>query len=194
MGNTSFNLSPFERQAPWYRRESGKFLSVIAASVLVALAVPLAISWQISDETRRNAELIQTLSRIEGQSSELSSTLGDRMRQLEKARHDAEALNREIDMVHGSRETAELIGQMHLKRQQMLLDVTSELGRYRLGTLSMEQNGSKGMALHVVADYRKRDDIAKLMSGLYALGYQNVQTDEITLDNDTYNAVVKVTR
>jgi len=83
---------------------------------------------------------------------------------------------------------------MHLKRQQMLLDVTSELGRYRLGTLSMEQNGSKGMALHVVADYRKRDDIAKLMSGLYALGYQNVQTDEITLDNDTYNAVVKVTR
>lgn len=194
MGNTSFNLSPFERQAPWYRRESGKFLSVIAASVLVALAAPLAISWQISDETRRNAELIQTLSRIEGQSSELSSTLGDRMRQLEKARHDAEALNREIDMVRGSRETAELIGQMHLKRQQMLLDVTSELGRYRLGTLSMEQNGSKGMALHVVADYRKRDDIAKLMSGLYALGYQNVQTDEITLDNDTYNAVVKVTR
>ncbi|MFZ5374659.1 MAG: hypothetical protein ACOZBX_03865, partial [Campylobacterota bacterium] len=152
------------------------------------------ISWQITEETRRKAELTQTLARMEGQSTQLTSTLLERTRQLEKARHAAEDLKHEIEMVRGSQETAELIRQMHLKRQQMLLDVTSELGRYRLGTLSMEQNGSKEMALHVVADYRKRDDIAKLMSGLYARGYQNVETDEITLDNDTYNAVVKVTR
>ncbi|MFZ5375586.1 MAG: hypothetical protein ACOZBX_08620, partial [Campylobacterota bacterium] len=30
IGNPSFNLSPFERQAPWYRRESGKFLGIVA--------------------------------------------------------------------------------------------------------------------------------------------------------------------
>lgn len=189
-----FNLSPFERQAPRYKRESGKFLGIMAASLLVALFVPLGISWQIADETRRKTDLTETLGQIEGKSAELASVLSKRTQQFEKTRNAVQELNREIEMVRGSRETADLIAQMHLKRQQMLLDVTSELGRYRLGTLSMEQNGSKGMALHVVAEYRKRDDIAKLMSGLYARGYQNVETDEITLENDTYNAVVKVTR
>jgi hypothetical protein len=58
----------------------------------------------------------------------------------------------------------------------------------------LEQNGSKEMTLHVISQYQKRDDIAKLMSGLYTKGYQNAQTHEITLDNKMYNAVVKVTR
>lgn len=83
---------------------------------------------------------------------------------------------------------------MHGKRQQFLLDTTAELGKYRLGAILMEQNGSKQMNIHVVSDYRKRDDIAKLMGGLYERGYQDVQTREIKLDDGMYNSLVKVTR
>jgi hypothetical protein len=58
----------------------------------------------------------------------------------------------------------------------------------------IEQNGSKEMTLHIISKYNKRDDIAKVMSGLYTRGYQNAQTHEIVLDEKMYNAVVKVTR
>ena len=89
-----------------------------------------------------------------------------------------------------------MIDDIHFQRQHFLSDTASELGKYRLGALSLEQNSSKEMNIIVVSDYRKRYDIAKLMSGLYSRGYQNVETHEIKLDDNTtrYNSLIKVTR
>lgn len=190
----SLNLTPFERKTPWYKRESGKFLAVIAASLLIAFCIPISLSWLIGSEEERKENLTAELAHTEQKTVKLAAMLKERNKHLSHHENELKTLKNEILMVQGTHDTAELITQMHLKRQQMLIDVTAELGRYRLGTLMMEQNGSKEMSLQVVADYRKRNDIARLMSGLYALGYQNVETHAISLDNDMYNAVVKVTR
>jgi hypothetical protein len=44
------------------------------------------------------------------------------------------------------------------------------------------------------ADGNRRDDIAKLMNGLYEQGYTDVQTQEIKLENGTYNSIIEVKR
>lgn len=188
------NLSTFERKKQWYKRESGKFLSIMAFSLLIALGIPLILAWMIGSEEAHKEELTATLVELEKETATLSSILNEEKKHLADEENTSQALRQEIVLIQGAQETADLIGQMHLKRQQMLLDVTSELGRYGLGTLMIEQNGSKEMSLHIISQYQKRDDIAKLMSGLYLRGYQNVQTHEIALDNKMYNSVVKVTR
>lgn len=190
----SLNLSSFERKEQWYKRESGKFLAIMAFSLLVALGIPLALAWMIGSEETRKEELTATLGELEKETSTLSTILTEEKKLLANEENTSQMLRQEIVLIQGAQETADLIGQMHLKRQQMLVDVTSELGRYGLGTLLIEQNGSKEMSLQVISQYQKRDDIAKLMSGLYVRGYQNVQTQEIALDNKMYNALVKVTR
>jgi hypothetical protein len=190
----TLNLSAYERKAQWYKREGGKFLSIMGLSLLISLAIPLTLAWMLTSEETRKEELTTTLVEMEKETSTLSAILNEQKKRLADEENTSQALRQEIALIQGSQETADLIGQMHLKRQQMLIDVTSELGRYGLGTLVIEQNGSKEMSLQVISQYQKRDDIAKLMSGLYARGYQNVQTHDIALDNKMYNAIVKVTR
>ena len=194
IGKKALNLSAFERKARWYKRESGKFLSIFAIALLIALGTPLTLAWMIADEEQHKEELTNTLTQIQKETASLSAMLNEQKNLLTQSQAEVQTLHEEIGLIQGAQETANLIGEMHQKRQQFLIDATSELGRYGLGTLMIEQNGSKEMMLHVISQYSKRDDIAKLMSGLYTRGYQNAQTHEIALDNKMYNAVVKVTR
>lgn len=190
------NLSPFARKAPWYHRESGKFLAFGGGALLLVLIISLCAAWMISSEETRKEELTSKLETLHQETASLSGILKKNNVLLAEQQSKNKAMQEEITLYHAAEETATLIDDMHSKRQQFLLDTTAELGRYRLGAMLMEQNSSKQMSLLIVADYRKRDDIAKLMSGLYALGYQDVQTHEIKLDNNntTYNSLVKVTR
>jgi hypothetical protein len=188
------NLSTFERKARWYKRESGRFLATVILSLVIAIGVPIALLTMISNEEQRKEELTNTLTQLEKETAHLSVILKEQNQHLAKNENTIQMLKKETALIQGAQETADLIGQMNQKRQQFLLDVTSELGRYGLGTLMIEQNGSKEMSIQVISKYQKRDDIAKLMSGLYTRGYQDVQTHEISLDNKMYNAIVKVTR
>lgn len=192
----SLNLSPYPRKAPWYYRESGKFLGLLGGSLLIVLISSLYIGWMIGAEESRQSELTARLETLKKETSQLSATLKQNNTRLNEQQAKSKALQDEIALYHTAEETAALIHDMHTARQQFLLDTSSELGRYRLGAMLMEQNGSKEMNLLVVSEYRKRDEIAKFMSGLYARGYQNVETHEIKLDNNntTYNSLVKVTR
>lgn len=194
--HTPLNLSPYERKAPWYTRESGKFLGLSGGIALLVLVASLSVGWMISSEETRHEELSAKRETLRQETVSFSETLKKNTVLLHEEQAKSEALRGEISLYHAAEETAVLIDDMHAKRQQFLLDTTAELGRYRLGTLLIEQNSSKQMSLYVVADYSKRDDIAKLMSGLYERGYQDVQTHEIKLDNNntTYNSLVKVTR
>lgn len=191
-----FNLSPYPRKAPWYNRESGRFLGLIGGALLIVMIASLYVAWMQNNEETRQSELTSELETLKKETSQLAVTLKQNNTLLHEQQTKSKKLQEEIALYHGAEETAALIHDMHAARQQFLLDTTAELGRYRLGTLLMEQNGSKEMSILVVSEYRKRDDIAKLMSGLYVRGYQNVETHEIKLDNNntTYNSLVKVTR
>lgn len=191
---TLLNLSPYERKAPWYARESGKFLGFLGGALLIVFIASLSTAWMISAEEERHRELTAKLETLRQETAALSTALKKNKSSLREQQAQNQALKEEIALFHTAEETAALIDNMHGKRQQFLLDTTAELGKYRLGAILMEQNGSKQMNIHVVSDYRKRDDIAKLMGGLYERGYQDVQTREIKLDDGMYNSLVKVTR
>lgn len=191
---TPFNLSPYGRKAPWYARESGKFLGFLGGALLIVFIASLSVAWMTSAEEERRDELTAKLNALRQETAALSTTLKTNKASLREEQAKNQALQEEIALYHSAEETASLIDDMHTKRQQFLLDTTAELGRYRLGAMMMEQNGSKQMSVHVVSEYRKRDEIAKLMRGLYERGYQDVQTHEIKLDDGMYNSLVKVTR
>ncbi len=190
----AFNLSPFTRKAAWYRRESGRFLGLIGAALFLVLSMSLGLGWMVSEKTTQNEELTARIETLRQQTASLAASLKSNKEKLKEAELKNRTTREEISLYRGSEDTADLIRSMHGKRQSFLADTTAELGRYRLGARMMEQNGSKEMSIHVIADYRKRDDIAKLMNGLYDRGYQNVTTEEIKLDDERYNSLVKVIR
>ena len=189
-----FNLSPYLRKAPWYQRESGRFTFIVGGALALVVLLSIGIGGMIYSKQNEYDALSAHLDELKKKTTELASTLKHNTAQLKTQQAKSEALETEISLYHGAEETATLVRDMHASRQQFLLDATSELGRYGLGTMLMEQNGSKIMNLHIIADDRKRDDIAKFMRGMYTRGYQDVQTREIKLDNGFYNSLVTVTR
>lgn len=191
---STFNLTPYPRKAPWYARESGKFLGMVGGALLCVLLSSASIAWMIGSEEERNESLNARLNTLRQETVPLATALKKNQLELKMQQEKSASLKEEIALYKGAEETALLIRDMHSARQKFLLDATAELGRYRLGAMLVEQNGSKEMSIHAVADDRRRDDIARLMEGLYARGYQNVQTREIKLDNGMYNSLVKVTR
>ncbi len=193
---TFLNLSPYGRKTAWYKRESGKLLTFFGGSAALVLVLSLALAWMISSQEDRHQELNSQLETLKNETKPLAAQLKHNKDLFQEQKNKNQILKDNIALLHGAQETALLIDDIHFQRQRFLQDVSMEMGRYKLGALLMEQNSSKNMTIHVVSDYRKRDDIAKLMRGLYDKGYQDVQTQEIRLDNNTttYGSVVKVTR
>lgn len=189
-----FNLSPFERTLPWFKRPGGIFFGSVASALVLSLLLPLVIYAMISSETSHQEELKSQLSSAEKETLTLAKTLKTRNTVLTEKKKNTHVLGNEISMINSARETADLVHEMQIKRQQFLVDSAIQMGRYHLGALLMEQNGSKAMRLHVIADSKRRDDIAKLMNGLYEQGYTDVQTQEIKLENGTYNSIIEVKR
>lgn len=189
-----FNLSPFERTLPWFRRPGGIFFGAVASALVLSLLSPLVIYAMIASETSHQEELKSQLSSLEKETLSLAKTLKIRNTVLTEKKENTRILGNEISMINSARETADLVHEMQVKRQQFLVDSAVQMGQYHLGALLIEQNSSKAMRLHVIADSNRRDDIAKLMNGLYEQGYTDVQTQEIKLENGTYNSIIEVKR
>lgn len=192
----SFNLSPFPRKAPWYKRDSGKFLAIAGGTLLSVLAASVVLFWMSSSYEERNEELSAQLNTLRTQTAAMSTTLKTERARLGQEKKHAAQLQEEISLYHSAEDTAALMVQMHEQRHRFLSDTVQSMGRYRMGAVELDQNGSKQLSIHVVADDRKRDTIAKLMESLYALGYQNVETKEIFRDanSTSYHSLIKVTR
>jgi hypothetical protein len=193
---TFLNLSPYLRKTAWYKRESGKLITFLGGSITLILLSSFILSWMIFSQENRHQELNIQMETLKNETKTLAIQLKLNNDLLQEQTKKKQTIQDEITLLHGAQETVLLINDIHLQRQRFLQDVSMEMGRYKLGALVIEQNGSKNMNIHVVSDYRKRDDITKFMRGLYDKGYQDVQTQEIKLDNNTtmYSSVVKVTR
>lgn len=191
-----FNLSPFPRKAPWYKRESGKFLAIAGGTLFSVLAACAVLVWMTGSYEARNEELSAQLNTLRTQTAAMSTTLKTERSKLDQVKKHSLQLEEEITLYRSAEDTASLMLQMHEQRHRFLSDTVGSMGRYRLGAAELDQNGSKQLTIHVVADDRKRDTIAKLMESLYALGYQNVETKEIFRDanSTSYHSLIKVTR
>jgi len=191
-----FNLTPYPRKPKWYAREGGKFLAIVGGALLIVVIAALSLMWMSANEQSRNEELNAKLATLKKETQQLAVVLKKNSDLLKEQKEKNTKIQEDIALFHGAQETALLIDDIHFQRQHFLADTVAQLGKYRLGALLLDQNGSKEMNITVVSDYRKRDDIAKFMRSLFSIGYQNVETHEIKLDDNstTYNGLIKVTR
>lgn len=197
VGNqNSFNLSPYPRKPKWYTRESGKFLAVVGGVLFALLLAFLTLLWISFEEQSRNEELNTKLLLVKKETQHLAQELKKSNTLLKEQNEKNRKAQEDIALFYAAKETASLLSDIHFQRQNFLSDTVTELGKYRLGALVLDQNGSKEINISVVCDYNKRYNIAKLMSGLFARGYQNVETHRINLEENStnYNSLIRVTR
>lgn len=188
------NLSPYERQEVWYRRHSGHFMIASSAALVLALIHPSYFYLQngIYDEK------IETLENRVTSMQETTKRLGKKLKDLQGDVKQSKAKLEEIK--NGNKvyqitlDTLPLLMNNRNIRQKMMYDALDILQRYKLSTVSLEQNGTQSMNIHVIADYRSRDKIAKFMKAWMNRGYKEAKTQEIYLDKNIYESKIEVLR
>ena len=188
------NLSPYERQAPFYKRHSGVFLSVCAAALLLSLIHPiyyfaqdLLLQEQIDN---LNAKLLSNENKTKALNTQLKGLKTHSTQESSKVKQ----LQNSTRAYTATLDTLPIMMNERNIRQKMMYDAMNILQQYKLSAVSLEQQGTKEMNIHVIADYSKRATIAKFMKKWMASGYSEARTKEIYLDENIYESKIKVLR
>ncbi|WP_456452893.1 hypothetical protein [Hydrogenimonas sp.] len=188
------NLTIFEKRPGFLQTHTGRFLTAVAASALLVGGYGLLTVSELDALGKQRAALQSQLQTVRQKARALTAKL---KAERELRDETAEALNRrrlELMAFDEAADTMMLIKASARKRQKMLKDVDEALKAYALSATSMEQNGSRRMAVEILTGYGSRDRIAKFMKRLVDEGYGSVGTREIKLDENVYQSRVEIVR
>ena len=188
------NLSPYERQPIWYKRHSGHLVMVSAAAVLLSLLHPgyFYVQSMLYDE---KIEVLETrITSMQAEVTSLSVKLKGLQAEVKKSRAKVQAVNGSNKVYQLTIDTLPLLMNKRNIRQKMLYDALEMLRAQNLSTISLDQNGTDSMIIHVIADYSSRDKIAKFMKAWMQSGYKEARTQEIYLDENIYESKIEVFR
>lgn len=191
---SALNISPYERQAPWFKRHSGHLVSVGAAAVLLSLIHPGYFYFQgaLYDEKIQSIEV--KLYSIEEETKVLGVKLKSLKDEVKKAQVKVKAIEGTNKAHQITLDTLPILMNKRNIRQDMMYDAVDLLKKYRLSSISLDQNSTDSMNIHVIADYRSRDKIAKFMKAWMESGYKEAKTKEIFLDKNIYESKIEVLR
>ncbi|WP_456404540.1 hypothetical protein, partial [Hydrogenimonas sp.] len=175
------NLTIFEKRPGFLQTHTGRFVALLAAGALLIAGYALLKESELGNLEERYAQLNGRLNVVKQKAAALRKAaakeragLDEVMRRLEESRGEIMAFDETAD-------AALLIEESKIRRRKMVRDVDRALARYSLAAASMEQNGSKRMAIEILSDYGRRDRIAKFMKALIEMGYRSVEGEEVRL-------------
>ena len=194
MMENPLNLTPYERQEVWYKRHSGRFIGISSAAVLAALIHPGYFYTQGLFLDKKIESLEASISKMEAKSTRLGLRLKSLQAELSTNQNRLKAVKDKNTIYSITLDTLPILMNRRYIRQKMMYDALDILGQYKLSTLSLEQNGTKSMSIHVIADYSSRESIAKFMKKWMQTGYKEARTNEIYLDKNIYESKIEVLR
>ncbi len=188
------NLSPYERRAPWYKRHSGRLVFVSAIAVVLAMLHPLYFyinSMLLDEQIHHLQEKVRVM---DEKTKVVSAKLVKLKAEVEHNRDMLEAVQSKNKVYQVTLDTLPVLMNARYVRQKMMYDAVDILRQNKLSALSLDQNGTHSMSIHVIADYNKRDRIAQFMKKWMQTGYKEAGTDEIYLDENIYESKIEVLR
>ena len=190
----TLNLSPYERQEPWFKRHSGHLIATSTAALLLGFIHPSYFYLQGEMYTDKIQVLEMKLKSIEAQTEVLGTKLKALREEVDRSQLKLETVKDKNKVYSITLNTLPLLMNTRNIRQKMMYDALDILNTYKLSTLSLDQNSTQRMEIHVITDYHSRDKIAKFMKAWMQSGYKEATTQEIYLDNNIYESKIEVYR
>lgn len=188
------NLSPFERKPVWYKRHVGHLVGISAAAVVVAMMHPAYFYVQGVLLDDKIQQLESSITQMEAKTNSLGVKLKALQEEVTASQHKLDAVSEKNEVYTITLDTLPILMNTRYVRQKMMSDALNILSQYKLSTLSLDQNGTNGMDIHVIAEYSSRESIAKFMKKWMETGYKEARTKKIYLDESIYESKIEVIR
>ena len=188
------NLTLFERPKPLLEFEIVRVGIALAATLLVALGAWLWLGSVMQSKEHEIDRLTQQLEHNRQQSKKYVAALERYKKEQRRLQDLIDAQEAKRGEIEDTLRAIPFIQQSKEARQKMMNDAILGLYTYRLSTKTIEQNGTKRMAIDVISARNQRERIAKFMRFMIAKGYPRVSTKEITMQKGLYESLIEVAR
>lgn len=188
------NLSVFDREPPFYKKESGKTIIVAASVLLVTLAFIGALFYESTVLEQQKETLELQYNAMKKSEQKYKAEIAKVDKELKELNTQKEKQKTRVDNITQSISRLEALSKDSHDYSEFILDINTLLQKYALSTTQIELNDKKTMSISIVAEQSKRDAIAKFMEDLIEKGYISVTTDEIKSDSDIYYSKIEIKR
>ncbi len=190
--DNSYNLTFSERKKPFFKTKVGSFMLFLIFSILLFGSYPIYLYLQ-------NENFLKKRDMLQMQYDKLRRKTKDIKQNIEKNKFLIRKLNQEIKIQKSKlsnldKSIDELIRLTSLEKKsyKTILLLDKYLKKYDLSLSSFVQKGDNHIVLDIIAKYNKRDAIAKFMKDIIQIGFIEVSTKEIKLDQDYYISKIEM--
>ncbi len=186
------NLTIFEKEPAFYKKESGKILLTSFFIVFISLAF-LASIWFENTQLEKQKDMLQQqydiMKKTQNRYKKKINAVNQELKEVLDKKAD---MSRRVENIKLSITQLENLRDTKKGYSSFILDVNRLLKKYSLSTTKITLTGKNSMSVEIIAEYRKRDNITKFMEDLIKSGFIGITTDEIKFDKDIYISKIEI--
>jgi cell division protein FtsB len=186
------NLTIFEREPAFYKKESGKVLLIASFIVLLSLGYVGLVKFEnINLQTQHDAlkEQYDMMKKTQSQYKRKIATVNKEIKDVQDKKL---AMDNRVENITKSMTQLENLIDAKKGYSSFVYKVNNLLKKYKLSTTKMTIIGQDSMSVEIIAEYQKRDNITKFMEDLITSGFIGIATDEIKSDKDVYISKIEI--
>ncbi len=193
-GKQQHNFTIFNKKAPFYQSEIGKFALSSVASLMILSSYPLYQQYQMTATEKENSVLKAQLSTLSSATSKLKKRQKAVEKELKSTKQQQKKIDTDLHKLQNIASSLLALKSKDSKYTPMFLTVNNLLKKYKLSIDNVRQVDKGAMDFEIYSIENKRDTIAKFMSALLSKGYTSVTSNEIKLNSDVYKSIITVKR
>jgi len=188
------NLTIFEREPAFYKKESGKIFIVAGSLVFLSLLFVGSV-WFENSELQKQKDILQVQYDVmKKNQTRYKSKINTVNKDLKMVTDKQEKIDKRVQNIANSMTQLENLREAKKGYSSFVFDVNKLLKKHALSTTKILIIGKNSMSVEIIAEYRKRDSITKFMEDLIESGFIGITTDEIKSDKDIYISRIEIKR
>ena len=188
------NLTIFEKEPVFYKKESGKVLLGAFIVVFISFAF-IASVWLENRELQKQKDVLQKQYNIMKKNQDrYKKKISIVNKELKEISDKKISMDKRVENIKASMTQLENLREVKKGYSSFIFDVNKLLAKHLLSTTKLTLTGKNSMSIEIVAEYSKRDSITKFMEDLIDKGFIGITTDEIKSDKDIYISRIEIKR
>jgi len=188
------NLTIFEREPAFYKKESGKIILIASFIVLFSLGYIGFIKFENIELQKQHDMLQKQYDMMKKTQSRYKRKINAVNKELKILQDKKVAMDNRVENISKSMTQLENLIDAKKGYSSFILEVNTLLAKHKLSTTKITIVGKNSMSVEIIAEYQKRDSITKFMEDLIDSGFIGIATDEIKSDKDVYISRIEIKR
>lgn len=186
------NFTFVEKRKPFYKTKAGSFILFAVFAVFAFGSYPAYLLYENNALTKQRDMLQKRYEVLQNRTRDIKRQIVQSKLDIKKVTDAINSQKEKLSNLDKSIDELALLTSKEKKSYKTILLLDKYLQKYNLSLSGFEQKQNNRLILDIIAKYDKRDDIAKFMKDLINIGFVEVSTKEIKLNENYYISKIEI--